>query len=291
MRKNRKLIILLMASLMVVSMSAFIKTDFGVVVENDNGEVMVFKEIALDKNNMEGLSLSDATRIASDAMSNDNWDSKDIDRHEDGVHLIGTRFEKEAKSKELIEAYIEIAALFDSDYSYKKKSSIGSQTVTVKIKPSNQQIYQAAQEVLGYGKGPDDKYTFSIVTPGKISYTNGTVGSDGKTASWDIKDIVLNGETAELTVKYDDYSAYPFIFGGTALIIGIIVFIILRRKKTVKFEEGSIYSAPVNRPENNLLTDEVNDMVPRSRIDGKCPNCGGPLTEDGMFCENCGTFV
>lgn len=331
MKKNRKIIVLAMVALLCVSMCAFFDIDFGVVVENDNGEVMVYKEIAIDKNGMNELDFTDAVKVSADAMSNNDWDSEAIDRHEDGVHLVGTRFEKEISSGQMIDTYIEIAALFDSAYSYDMKSTIGSKTVTVNIKPSKQQLYQAAQELMGYGKDPDDKYTFSIVTPGKISYTNGTVLSDGKTVRWDIKDLILNEESTELVVKYKDNSAYPFIFGGIALVIGIIVFIIVRRKKTVRFEEGSIYSAPVNtplnEPANNSLTDEVNDMydnefdarfgsrfgsepvneqvkdfgygsvsdsvnmAPKSQVGGKCPNCGGPLTDDGMFCENCGTFV
>lgn len=291
--------IAVLGSLVAVNLlsCAYLHTDSGIVVKDGNNRPMVYKEVTIEEKKLDSIGKEEALRIFSDAMSSGDFEYSDIEKDVGGRHYIGQRFEKELNNTKMMDTYLDIVTNFEAEYTYSSKLSVGSKTITVKITPSKKQTYQIVSDMTAYGKGASDVYSFVITAPNKVISTNGTVESDGITVKWDTKDIINNNEEAELTLKYKDYTLLCGIFA--AIILVAAYFIISSRQKTKVSIEEPVYHSPVRRNDDNKKNQETNDtpLIAETSSDikmkvsmKKCPECGGPLSEDGTFCEKCCLF-
>lgn len=302
---NKKLIILLISTAMVLPNLAFINTHIGVNLSNGNHKPTVFREVFVNDSE---LASNDMTR---DEFMEDitlraqkSWSFSIIDDYVDKIHYVGGHFESEPLLKAQISDNIALASNADAKYIYTVKNKLGSKIITVQIKPNTKQSMQLLSYLLDYGKGSDDEYIFIINTPNKIKSSNGTVSTDKMSVCWDIKDALINETEMELVVEYSNPISYVICFVVILAIAGaLITFILLRRKKASL--EYCDYDAPSlsefygskkaektesdNKPLNNdKSNNSSNNDEPAIK---KCPNCGAKLTADETFCENCGTFI
>jgi len=78
----------------------------------------------------------------------------------------------------------------------------------------------------------DYKFTYSLVCPGNVTETNGTLGADGKTVTWEYPLPDLINKTVEMTATYETPAeGIPgvggILAGGIVTIIGIIICVII----------------------------------------------------------------
>ncbi len=300
------------AAAMILPMCAFIRTNIGVNIKDSDGKMTVFKEVMFDERSQDEISDDDKSRFLTDVVSSNDWKWETIEKYEDDKHFGGIHMEKQSP-KNLVTTYLEIADSMDSDFSLSTKTSIGSKTVTVKVKPTVSQSSQAYSDYFGYGKGEDDEYYLVLKVPGKVISTNGEVLSGKKTVRWDIKDATNADEKLELTVKYKAFGLSWIIIVIVIAVIALIC-VALRNKNTITVDEDEIsFPRPemIPKPSEDsnavwMPYTETNDseesdekMKPYSEVGSvndymekqkKCPECGGDLVDNGTYCEHCGMF-
>ena len=295
MKIGKRIVAIIGMSAMFIGLCGFTKTDIGINLKNSSGKLSVFKEITVSESD---LTASGKTKekFVNDIRNNlqNDWSFTKIERNENGKSVIGGSFEVVPQKKKLIGGYCEIAANFDAEFYYSPKTSLGKKTITVKVKPNQSQGAQFVSEFLGNGKEAGDEYNFVIKTPRKITSSTGVISADGKTATFDIKDIIVNKETAYLTVSYVDYTMYLVILVIIAIIVGVVFLVrfLKSKKDATELADNTItpYVAPKPMKDSDDLFGTVTERTEPDDGIRKCPECGYPLKDDDTFCVNCGKF-
>lgn len=251
----KKLFIVLLTTAMIMPSFAFMHTDIGININSGSKKPSVYKDVFIDDAQ---LATMDMTR---DEFINDlkkrsqrDWTYKIIDENENGIHYVGGHFETTVRKTNMLSDYITLTANADAEYYYNVKNTLGSKKVTVKIKPNKKQSMQLVSYLLEYGKGPDDEYCLVINTPDKIKTSNGNISPDGKSVSWDIKDIIVNEEEAELTFEYSNPASYVIFIVIFVMIAGaVITFVVMRKdREPMEYYNYDTPTPDMSRKENSF---------------------------------------
>lgn len=293
-----------MLLMVMLTSSAFVRLEYGVDLRGGKKESIAYKGVLIEESKMqaEGITQDDFYGMITSTIQNSKadvsqWDYVDtVKDDEKGIHYVGGRFQT-TPSIQALDYYVWTAMHDTTDVVYKEKKGLFSRTVTIELKPIMPETL--AGGVTFEVQRPDTAkydYYFVMLTPGKITSTDGKVSLADKRVEWHINDYIQsNTGTYKMNVTYADYSNVKFIVIGAVILIGIGISVFLKnRNRVVVTDNEPVYMRPmepVATPEHITYEQEPVNKPQVGLQSIKCPTCGATLSMKDDFCENCGTFL